>query len=194
MQDAPQSGQYHHGNLRTTLLQTARTLLETEGPRGLKLRAITRAAGVSAMAATPHFGNLQGLLTALATQGFEELSRNMEQVRPRTLNAVGIAYILFALENPGLFTLMFRSDAIDGTQPGFRQVAQRAFSILEKKATTADGASTDAAASALQAARWAQVHGLAVLALDGLLDPFVEREPGQTLEKFVVQVMARLAL
>ncbi|WP_086652016.1 TetR/AcrR family transcriptional regulator [Acetobacter cibinongensis] len=194
MQDAPQPGQYHHGNLRTTLLQTARKLLETEGPSGLKLRAITRAAGVSAMAAAPHFGNLQGLLTALATQGFEELSRNMEQVQPRTLNAVGIAYILFALQNPGLFTLMFRSDAIDGTQPGFRQVAQRAFSILEKKATAAGDTSTDAAASALQAARWAQVHGLAVLALDGLLDPFVEREPGQTLEKFVVQVMARLAL
>ncbi|AQU87521.1 TetR family transcriptional regulator [Komagataeibacter nataicola] len=160
---------YHHGDLHKALLHSARTLLERDGIGSLKLRAITRHAGVSATAAVPHFGNLTGLLSALAAQGFDELAAAMSPEHTRTPQDMGLAYVRFAIDNPSLFTLMFRSDAVNPDNAALAAASTRAFDRLIT--LTVNKTHSDVPHEAAMAALWAKVHGLAVLAIDGLLLP-----------------------
>ncbi|GBQ16210.1 TetR/AcrR family transcriptional regulator [Swaminathania salitolerans] len=175
---------YHHGDLPAALLRSARQLLETGGISTLKLRAITRHAGVSATAAAPHFGSLSGLLSALAAQGFLELASVMAPEHAPTPRDVALAYVRFAIASPGLFTLMFRSDAIDRQDPALRAASERAFARLA-------GLSAEAAPEARAAtmiALWGKVHGVAVLATDGLLGGIAAESGAQTLDRLLEQV------
>jgi len=75
------------------------------------------ACALKGAAAMPHFGNLMGLLSALATVGYEELAAALEPVLEQGVHAAGLLYVRFAILDPGLFTLMFRSDVIDRNEP-----------------------------------------------------------------------------
>jgi len=156
---------YHHGDLPAALLLSARTMLERDGIAALKLRAVTRHAGVSATAAAPHFGNLTGLLSALAAIGFTELADAMAPEQAAQPRDVALAYVRFAIANPGLFTLMFRSDAIDRQDERLRAASSRAFACLSGLAQATH--TEDRAATMI--GLWGKVHGVAVLAIDGML-------------------------
>lgn len=162
---------YHHGNLAAELLEAARTILEREGVASLKLRSITRAAGVSATAADPHFGNLTGLLSELAAIGYDELALAMGAGAAPTPRQVGEGYVRFALSHSGMFALMFRSDLLDMSRPRLAAAAGAAFGLLR---LASDRPAPDASATLPQAGRraanWALVHGLAILAIEGRLD------------------------
>src|SRR5689334_18307265 len=69
---------YHHGALRESLIATAEALLEERGVEGFTLRECARRAGVSPAAPAHHFGNVGGLLTAIATLGFAGLADALE--------------------------------------------------------------------------------------------------------------------
>jgi AcrR family transcriptional regulator len=60
---------YHHGNLRAELLDTALQRLHEEGVEALSLRALARSVGVSQTAPYRHFSDKNDLLAALATRG-----------------------------------------------------------------------------------------------------------------------------
>src|SRR5271167_202611 len=104
---------YHHGDLRAALVQAARTILETQGLATLSLRGAARAAGVSPAAPYHHFPDKQALLDAVAAQGFDALTAAMttrmaKETNPDArLEASGVGYVVFAVENPALFGLMF---------------------------------------------------------------------------------------
>lgn len=85
-----------------------------------------------------------------------------EQAAPRD---VALAYVRFAIANPGLFTLMFRGDAIDRKDADFHAASARAFARLSGMAQV--GEQKDRAATMVSL--WGKVHGVAVLAVDGLL-------------------------
>ncbi|MFT8719588.1 TetR/AcrR family transcriptional regulator [Acetobacter sp.] len=167
---------YHHGDLRAALLRSARTLLEEEGITALGLRAITRHAGVSPTAAVPHFGNLTGLLSALATVGYEELADTLTPLMKQGAHAVGVAYVRFAMRNPGLFTLMFRSDVLDRQDPAFAAASARTSAILTQLVDEVRPAQIGRSHAATRAALWGKVHGLAVLAVDGFLEILLTNE------------------
>mgnify|MGYP000868083592 CR=1 FL=1 len=164
---------YHHGDLRAALLCSARTLLEEQGIAALGLRAITRHAGVSQTAAIPHFGNLTGLLSALATVGYEDLADALTPALPQGAHAAGTAYVRFAIRNPGLFTLMFRSDAIDRKEPDLAAASARTSAMLTQLIGSLEGPLLSQTRAGIRAALWGKVHGLAVLAVDGLLEPLL---------------------
>lgn len=177
---------YHHGDLRAALLHSARTLLEEQGIAALGLRAITRHAGVSSAAATPHFGNLTGLLSALATAGYEELAAALEPVLPEGAHAAGLVYVRFAMCNPGLFTLMFRSDLIDRSDPALAMAADRTSRMFTQLIDDLEDRLPQKTRAGTRAALWGKVHGLAVLAIDGLLDALLtSRGEGLTLEELL---------
>ncbi|GCE82664.1 TetR family transcriptional regulator [Komagataeibacter diospyri] len=161
---------YHHGDLRAELLRSARTLLEQQGISVLGLRAITRHAGVSSAAAAPHFGNLTGLLSALATTGYEELAAALEPVLEKGAHAAGLVYVRFAINNPGLFTLMFRSDVIDRKDPILATASTRTSRMLTLLIDNLKDHPPQRTRTGTRAAHWGKVHGLAVLAIDGFLD------------------------
>jgi AcrR family transcriptional regulator len=167
---------YHHGDLRGALVRAARTLLEKRGLAALSLRAAARAAGVSPAAPYHHFADKQALLDAVAAQGFDALRSAM--VKPTKqkagpdarLDASGIGYIVFALENPALFRLMFGGGEQDvSAGPRLIEARERAFDVLQTAVaeTSADGKADRFVCLRL----WALVHGIATLILDGGIKP-----------------------
>lgn len=108
------AGQWHHGNLRESLVQWGIALLHEVSLDQLSLRQIARCAGVSAGAPAHHFGDKDGLLAAMAAQGFRELVAlrrsylaplPADDLRGR-LQALVRGYVEFAQANGALFELM----------------------------------------------------------------------------------------
>lgn len=162
---------YHHGNLREALLESAEEILREEGPQGLKLRAITRRAGVSHTAANPHFGGLNGLISELAAVGFRRLRASL--VKART---PGRGYVDFALNEPHLFSLMFRSNLPDFDYPALREAADAAARELRRVGDAdPEGQPLAFDEGVRMTAAWSLVHGLSSLIIDGQLDTIARR-------------------
>ena len=165
---------YHHGDLRASLVAAALEIIEEAGPDAFSLRATARRAGVSPAAPAHHFGDTQGLLTAIATIGFLELGDQLEAAtgpdRRSTITAQCHAYLRFALARPGLFRLMWRKAALDLQDPGHIAAARRAFAISDRVVRGNNAAVALSAGDPVVAptiACWAMVHGLVALVIDG---------------------------
>src|SRR5271156_2074160 len=103
---------YHHGDLRERVVELALATLEKGPPEQLTLRELARQAGVSSMALYRHFADREALLSALAVVGFDDLGERMRVVDQTDdaregLIAIGVVYVRFAVERPGLFQLMY---------------------------------------------------------------------------------------
>lgn len=173
---------YHHGDLRRALLRAAVPLLRKGGPEALTIRALARAAGVSPMAPYRHFADRAALVAAVADAGFKRLRERLleaarspaatlgkpQQTNRGGLQAIALAYVRFALENPDEYRVMFggefaadpviappsRSEVFAFLLEGIRR--------LQQEELVKPG---DPHAMALTA--WALVHGLVMLAIDG---------------------------
>src|SRR5262245_27450164 len=101
---------YHHGRLPQALLKATAKLIAEQGVAALSLREVARRAGVSHGAPAHHFRDKAGLLTALATQGFELFTAAQCAARDgagddplRRFGATGYAYVQFAIEHRAHF-------------------------------------------------------------------------------------------
>lgn len=136
---------YHHGDLRTAVLEAAGKIVEKEGAGGLSVREAARRAGVSHNAPYRHFPDREALLAALAAEGLADLKQALQNQSGR---AMAEAYVRFALENPQRFRLMFSG----GRHAELEQLFASAFAQFGVLAG---------------AAAWSLAHGLAQLLLDG---------------------------
>lgn len=184
---AKRTGRFHHGDLRRALLQGALLLLEREGPLGVSLRAAARMAGVSQTAPYRHFADKEAMLAALAEQGLNELGERMsaavrESRDPRSaLVALGETYVSFAAERPSLFRLMFGPEVANkGHCPKVGEAGDRAYQVLLDviEAAQRAGAIRPGDTSVLALTRWACVHGIASLFLDGRIADEVDAAGG----------------
>ena len=180
---------YHHGDLPAALVQAALAILEREGLTALTLRAVARRAGVSHMAPAHHFGDLSGLLSELAAEGYRLFTASLEkaQSEPGTRSvarAAAQAYVAFARLHSSLFLLMFRSERLDWSRPSLAEAAARSERALMRNAGRSGDRSQDEPMRALDWAapidralisravfRWSVVHGFAMLVIDGRLEP-----------------------
>ncbi len=155
---------YHHGDLREEVLRLALAALETSAPEELTLRGLAREAGVSPMALYRHFADREALLVALASAGFEDLGGRMHAVdrvkdSKAALIALGVVYVGFAVERPGLFRLMYGGQPPNiPTTPG--EAPHPAYAALSRRIT--ELANADEREIAFLAS-WSLVHGLATL-------------------------------
>ncbi|WP_376089679.1 TetR/AcrR family transcriptional regulator [Roseomonas sp. CCTCC AB2023176] len=156
---------YHHGDLRAALLDAGDTLLDEGGNGGFALREAARRAGVTAAAAYRHFPDKDALLLALAARGYAAFGRTMGEaaaaIPTDALNAMGEAYVRFALDRPARFRLMFGPlvAASRGRNAALDAARDATFRALQ-----------DAAGDRPRALRaWGLVHGLAMLLIDGAL-------------------------
>lgn len=159
---------YHHGDLRTALIEAALALVAD--PEALSLRAVARRVGVSATAVYRHFPDKEALLSAVAAAGLERLGAAQRAAFDAAgggaagFNATGLAYVRFALDHPGLFRLIFASP-IGSAMDADREHGDDAMTFLLANAQALAPAGGDARLFALQA--WSIAHGLAMLMLDG---------------------------
>jgi AcrR family transcriptional regulator len=166
---------YHHGGLRESLLQAAKTLLEEAGPAGLSLRKVGRQLGVTPGAPYRHFEDKDALLAALATEGFQRLRAAMlanQEGAPdgqERLRRAGVGYLEFASTHPELFRLMFGwMPARD--VPELRDAGDAAFAALHGilEACDQEGLLSRSVNEA-GLLTWSAVHGAAFLAIDDRL-------------------------
>lgn len=172
-------GKYHHGDLRHALVQAAMRELEQGHLADLSLRALGRRLGVSPRAPYRHFATKESLLAAVAVEG---LRRWEAFVTPRVaaagsspitkLRAISEAYVLFAVEHPAAFRVMYAPYATveEGAPELVRARSEGHRAALEviragQQARLLRGGDPMQLALAL----WTSMHGLAVLLTEGQL-------------------------
>lgn len=174
--------QYHHGNLRRALIDEALATIRTDGVEGLTLRGIGSRLGVSRTALYRHFADKQALLTAVATEGFRLLRQELAAAWQGGANgrasfdAMGTAYVRFAQANPAHYRVMFGGFVMTGAcAPELAAEASGTFAALVDAIVVLqrDRALRDDDPTLMARFIWANVHGIAMLAIDGQLP-----EPG----------------
>lgn len=145
--------------LRQRLIDSAIIALG-EGVGELSLRALARDLGVSAMASYRYFPSKVDLLGAVVEEGFVRLETALRAADrsargSQALMAQGLAYVDFAMAQPGLFRLMFGN-------AGAQAARERAYGVLTERI----GALLPDPAPGTPLACWSMVHGLALLQLD----------------------------
>ena len=167
---------YHHGNLKRVLIDSALEVLTEKGVEGFSLRETARRAEVSPAAYKHHFADTRRLMTALAEIAFARLADALEaaddvagQDRRARLESQSAAYVGFALQEQALFDLMWRVPLLDLSDPKLGAEKIRAFDCLDRLVRWPDAPRlphTDPAMASTIAC-WSLVHGFARLLLDG---------------------------
>ncbi|MEM1125659.1 MAG: TetR-like C-terminal domain-containing protein [Bacteroidota bacterium] len=156
------------------LVATAIDLLNESGVASFSLREVARRAEVAAAAPSHHFGNVAGLLTAVATTGFEQLASAFEDVLSQGASPVeqvlGLceAYVSHGRRHPGVASVMFRNELLNQGDPDFLEARPRSLQLLQYAVRSALEESTGTQVSHGQASRvakvvWATMHGLVTL-------------------------------
>jgi AcrR family transcriptional regulator len=169
---------YHHGDLRRALLQAAVRTIQRHGVEGLTLRAVGEDLGVSRSALYRHFADKDALLTAVAAEGFRAFRLSLTEAweaagkgRPG-FEAMGLAYVRFALDNPLSYRVMFGGGfKRDASDPDLTREGDGAFQVLVDSIVEMQQAGLVRRddPSLLAGFIWAEVHGIATLAIDGAL-------------------------
>lgn len=182
---------YHHGDLKEAIINSAQRILKEQGADALSLRVIASDVGVSHMAPYAHFKNKKELFQAVAASGFNQLADSMTE---SSLNltkaqdlilAYGATYVEFAIENPQLYRLMLGQvetggrrnlkdkDTIDISLNGslvsseLGAGSRRSFVLLQEAFSLVQTNDTQSKIKAQASGAWAMVHGMAALLIEG---------------------------
>ena len=202
-------GTYRHGDLRRALLEAGVALAREGGPQAIVLREATRRAGVVPNAAYRHFANHQALFEAVRGVALSYLSRSIEAEiaaahrlrEPRrraraALRGVGLGYLRFARQEPGLFRTEFAARPFGVDEFAGDDDAPRGASGLDPFQLLCQALDGLVEAGLLPPARrpgaewmaWSAVHGMAFLMLDGPLRGLQDAACGQLAERLVAMV------
>jgi AcrR family transcriptional regulator len=215
---------YHHGNLRAALIDAGLALAREGGPDAIVVREASRRLGVSHNAAYRHFPDRGALLEEVAGRCMGELAalmqRMLDQVAPAgrppevaraRLQAVGMAYVHFALAEPGWFRTAFSSGRSAAAGPAAEPAQAPDASPAAGPAPTPDaprgpyellgdqldglvtaGVMDPARRPGAETTAWAGVHGLSCLLLDGPLRVLADGEREEALQRLVLDLTAGL--
>ena len=183
---------YHHGDLRRALLDEALRTIQQDGVDALTLRTIGVRLGVSRTALYRHFTDKRALLSSVATEGFRLLTERLLNAWNaggiHGFNAMGVAYIRFAMGNPSHYRVMFGGFVDDGPRDDdLMRESTAAFQALVDAIVALQQEGAVRKDDALQLAQfiWAVVHGVSMLIIDGQLAH--HRAPIDDLIQFAVE-------
>ncbi len=176
---------YHRAELKSELLDAAVKLLEADGIEGFSLRKVASLVGVSHAAPYRHFKNRDELIGEILMEGHRRLTTYLTSARKGTGSAVDAlfrmerAYLEFARENAVYLSLMFsrhgmktmvtlekgRKHAIPEEYDSFG-VLESCVALCQREGSF--DPSLETAALAMNV--WANVHGLALLMNEGIIE------------------------
>jgi AcrR family transcriptional regulator len=167
---------YHHGDLRSALVDTAIELIAERGVRGFSLAEASRRLGVTVAAPYRHFADRDELLAAVAVRAFGVFAAVLEATLAEDatpaeqLAAMAGAYVRFAAQHRALFDVLFGAGIDKSRYPDLRGAAEPVMEMfLAPVRTLCDGA-PDAVDDLVMAVS-ATAHGHAALLLDGAFGP-----------------------
>ena len=177
---------FRHGDLRNALLIAGLEMARAGGPNAVILREATRQAGVSPNAAYRHFANQSALLDSVRSACLSRLAAaiegEMKKCRPgrdaqafgrKSLRAVGMGYLGFAMREPGMFRTAFSvPPLVDSPDPA--KTASMGLNPFQLLSLALDrmqesGLLTGKVREGAEYLAWSTVHGLALLVLEGPL-------------------------
>ena len=191
---------YHHGDLRTALIDSALEIIGEIGPQGLTIREVARRAGVSHAAPYRHFDDKDDLILAVVEKGFELLQDTMEEARKNAgedpleqFAASGESYFLFALEYPTYYRVMFSGDLLNSTgHESLRHTSTHFFQqmINDIKSCQEMGIVREGDPLLQAISIVSTVHGYVSLANDNRIDHLVGGEyTGREIQDFVMSAI-----
>lgn len=175
---------YHHGNLKQALLDTALDALAADSLDKLSLRGLAKTLGVTPTAVYGHFADKTALLVELRTLGFQQLGEVMEQALANLpdpsssedkVRALGRAYIDFAVTNPHLFDTLFSwnpdfaritPECIEAGSCSEHLLRTTLIELLADQGVTC----TENQAAVASFSAWALVHGISTLLKTGSVE------------------------
>ncbi len=166
------STRYHHGNLRSALLEAGLRLTAERGANSLQVRDLAAAEGVSPSAVYRHFPDLAHLAAEVSRLARQRLAQSMAAAAAaipaepdqgmlaiRRFEAIGRAYVNFAVSEPHLFDIAFQAPSAPPScddQPSAWDVLAGALDALVAAGELTPSLRADAPIIA-----WSAVHGLA---------------------------------
>jgi AcrR family transcriptional regulator len=193
---ASEARPYHHGDLRRTLVEAARRLVETEGSAAMSLRAVAREAGVSPAAPYHHFKDKGELMGAVAAEGWSMLSRTIVEA-----TAAGggdplaplLGYVSFARARPALYRVMYDAARDAESLPLSARADKNSPYAWVRNALAQEGSDPTATDIELEiAAAWCGAHGLAEMASFRQFDRLKEALGGE--RPFLKAVLSHMGL
>ena len=97
---------------RAQIISAARRIAELEGWSSVTVRRLSDEISYSQPVLYDHFGSREGILDAVAIEGFQEMGLALEKARKRakrgnTVESVANEYLKFAAFSPALYEVMF---------------------------------------------------------------------------------------
>jgi AcrR family transcriptional regulator len=124
---------------RERIVSAAAALLAEGGREAVSTRAVSAAAGVQAPAIYRQFGDMRGLLDAVAAEGFAGYLRQ-KATRPPADDPVDDLrggwdlHVEFGLASPAVYALMYGDPTIGSEPPGARAAAAKLRGLLTRAA------------------------------------------------------------
>jgi AcrR family transcriptional regulator len=198
---------YHHGNLVEALVAVTVEIIEERGVEHVSVREAAKRAGVSPGAPFQHFRSKTALLTAVAEQAMGRLTQAVVAAQSSVdadnpiavLEAIGRAYLQWALTNPTHFEIinsrtLIDFEASDSLRTQNAAIRQRMFELLAQ-ARERGQLIDDLDLNHVVLTARALVYGLARMAIDGHFPRWHPSEPPpqamrHALRLFISQITA----
>ncbi len=172
MPRAGKGGRYHHGDLRTALIDVAIELIAERGVRDFSVVEASRRLGVAPSAPYAHFSDRDELLAAVTVRAYQSLFAEMqpaiEGISDPGDRLAGMAggFVRFAATNRALFAVLYESGVDKAKHPEIeaaeQPIAQALLDVVRALTGTSD-LESDSLATAVEAT----ATGFALLLLDG---------------------------
>jgi len=164
-------GRYHHGDLRSALVDAAISVIAERGVRGFSLAEATRRLGVTTAAPYRHFTDRDDLLAAVAARALSVFAAMLSDAADtadtpaQRLAVMAGAYVKFAAQQRPLFDTIYNSGLDKNRYPELQRACEPVDTLLAVVLDVCDGDA--AAANELTDAVEATAHGYAMLLIDG---------------------------
>ncbi len=188
---------YHHGDLRSQLIEATRELVEEKGPDNFSVSEACRRAGVSTAAPYKHFKDKTEMLREVAAAGMVRQSEQMmAELAPHPdgtqarIIALGRVYIRFATAEPGVFRLMFTWSGDTDDDQKLYALGDEKFAVVQMEVAKCHGRQVIEDEDRQKAFMlWSFVHGLSFLSIDGKL---ADNKMPADLETILAEIARRI--
>jgi AcrR family transcriptional regulator len=149
---------------KAQIVGAARRIAEQEGWSGVTVRRLSEEISYSQPVLYSHFESREGIVAAVAVEGFQDLGLALEKARKRAksghaMEAVAAAYLEFAASSPALYEAMFSLNLSvpfgeAATPPELRFAFVQVMELFQGQGSKAE---------VLSELFWASLHGIAEL-------------------------------
>jgi len=185
------SKNYHHGDLRTAILDAAEKMLAEKTLEAISMRELARKAGVSSGAPYHHFTDRAGLISALCQRGFSRLHELLAKGCDRNgIKEMVGEYLRFAQQNQALYQLMFSIEATEGDLiNSLAPYASPVFALLEEKIKPMKSSNLNNQDNLTSVSVWCFMHGLASLSV---ASPLQEKMGRKNLKDYAFETVKKI--